>query len=131
MRIILFFITICLAACAVSKDEMKNSSYEPRPSRNEAVEKAKNYFTKVLKNPDSINLKCSHDVKRGWVRDVYDVPQFGYLILCNINSKNKFGVYTGNIVYAVLFSGANIYTVNLTKDYNHMITPWDYYGFSE
>ena len=57
-------------------------------------------------DPDSLKLRCSN-VRKGWGRhNMYDKPIFGWVVLCGVNAKNKFGGYTGETPYLFIMNGS-------------------------
>ncbi|MBJ6724396.1 hypothetical protein [Geomesophilobacter sediminis] len=96
---------LLLSACAVSREAMMKADYGPQPSKEEAMQKVKQYLSLVLIDPDSLKLACSDDIRKGWLRDdpLGGTPNFGWLIYCNVNAKNRFGGYTGykNYFFAI------------------------------
>ena len=112
-------VCICLSACAVSRVAMTNANYGPRPSKTEAMQIIKQSLERVLIDPDSLRLACADDIRKGWARDnMYDPPNFGWLINCSVNSKNSFGGYTGNKNYYFSVNGSSAYPLDVTNPTN-------------
>ncbi len=71
------------------------------------MRKIRGYLESVLIDPESLRLKCSKVTDRAWAREnMFDQPQFGYLVVCEVNAKNKFGGYTGGKEHIFLFNGS-------------------------
>lgn len=111
MKIVfLILITLGLTACGgvqVTRNDTNRAQFAAKPTDEEAIHKIRGYLENVLIDPDSLRLKCSKVTDRAWARgNVYDEPQFGYLVVCDVNAKNKMGGYTGGTEYIFLFNGS-------------------------
>ena len=114
MRYILFiFIAFALSACGgipVTREKANAATFAAQPTDEDAVQYIRNYLDDVLIDPSSLRLKCSKVLGKGWAREnfISDEPLFGYLVSCDVNSKNRMGGYTGGkhyvfIIYCCLF----------------------------
>lgn len=100
---------LMLAACGTSfkpsADEVRRASFGTKPTKEFAIERIRAHLRESLIDPDSLKLSCS-EPQAGWARyDFLDKPQFGYVVLCGVNAKNRFGGYTGNRPAVYLFTG--------------------------
>ena len=104
------FAALMVAACGgvpVTRDDAGRAQFAAKPSEEEAMQKIRAYLERVLIDPESLRLKCSKVTDRAWARqNMFDRPQFGYLVVCDVNAKNKFGGYTGGKEHIFLFNGS-------------------------
>ena len=99
------FLTAC-GGVPVTRDDASKAQLAAKPTDEEAVRKARSYLENVLIDPDSLKLRCSN-VRKGWGRhNMYDKPIFGWVVLCGVNAKNKFGGYTGETPYLFIMNGS-------------------------
>jgi hypothetical protein len=105
-KLFLGFVVFALSACAgvpVTKERINSAHFGAKPSEEEAMQKIRSYLGNVLIDPDSLRLKCSKVTDRAWARgNMFDEPQFGYLVICDVNAKNRMGGYTGGKEHAFL-----------------------------
>lgn len=107
---ILFLALAVLTGCAglapITDEDIRGANFGAKPSKNEANTRIKSYLNNTLIDPDSVKLSCS-DVYKGWAKENYvtDSPKFGYIVVCNVNAKNRFGGYTGAKEYVYIFNG--------------------------
>ena len=108
MKILLaLFISTFIAACAVpiTQDVINSASFGPAPIEEDYMARINVHFQEVLIDPESLILNC-FDAVKGWARrDVSDEPIFGWLVVCDVNGKNRFGGYTGGKPYAFVLNG--------------------------
>jgi hypothetical protein len=99
---------LLLTACGgvpVTKDDANRAQFAAKPSDEEAIHKVRGYLENVMIDPDSLKLRCSK-VRKGWGRqNMYDKPIFGWVVLCGVNGKNKFGGYTGEKSHLFIMNG--------------------------
>ena len=102
-------LSLLLTACGcvpLTRDDASKAQFAAKPTDEEAVRKARSYLENVLIDPDSLKLRCSN-VRKGWGRhNMYDKPIFGWVVLCGVNAKNKFGGYTGETPYLFIMNGS-------------------------
>lgn len=108
MKLIPLFISIALglAACTtpVTPEDIKNAQLPPQPKQAEIDKEVDSYFKRVLKDPESAKKECAPP-RRAWARQFRDNPaKFGWLVVCDVNSKNSYGGYTGYKPYMFLFT---------------------------
>jgi hypothetical protein len=114
MRYILFiFIAFALSACGgipVTREKANAATFAAQPTDEDAVQYIRNYLDDVLIDPSSLRLKCSKVLGKGWAREnfISDEPLFGYLVSCDVNSKNRMGGYTGGKHYVFIINGSRI-----------------------
>jgi hypothetical protein len=118
----------------IPNEKIINANYGSMPSYEEAIESTKKYLDKILIDPESLRLDCSDQIRKGWARDnMYDEPIFGYLIRCDVNSKNSFGGYTGNKDYVFVINGSKaLFGLEVSRNRNTAVV-WNKYfmGYTE
>lgn len=106
--VLLILIAFGVAACggtAVTRQDASNAQFAAKPSDAEAIGRIRSHLSNVLIDPDSLRLKCSQ-VRKGWGRNnMFDKPIFGWVVLCDVNAKNRFGGYTGGKPHLFIFNG--------------------------
>lgn len=122
-KYLIFALSLFLTACgsmSVSREEMSNANYGVKPSSSETSAIVKEYLDQVLIDPDSLRLLCNESTRKGWARDnMYHPPIYGHLLRCKVNSKNKFGGYTGNKDYVFVLSGTQVlFSLEVSRDLN-------------
>ena len=114
MKIVLLILIVStLSACAgipVTREKANAANFSAQPTDEEAVQNIRNYLENVLIDPGSLRLKCSKVLGKGWARKnfISDEPLFGYLVSCDVNSKNRMGGYTGGKHYVFIINGSRI-----------------------
>lgn len=112
MKIILIS-SLCLglAACStpISKTEINNANFGVRPTDSDAILKITNYLNAVLIDPDSLKIKCSEVLGKSWAKqNQFDKPDYGYLVACTVNSKNRMGGYAGGKLNHFLINNSSV-----------------------
>lgn len=113
---VITFISILLSACASgppTKKELADANYGSAITTEEAKEKAENFLSDRLKDPNSAQYQWGN-IYQGWIRHAPihggDLL-FGYILDVNVNAKNSFGGYVGFKPYRFVFYNGNIKTV--------------------
>ncbi len=89
--------SLILTACAgIQPNQAEiNSAYYGEPVSQELfTANVENLMSRVLIDPSSATYECMEPAK-GWAAQYFDNLIFGYLGICEINAKNRFGGYTG------------------------------------
>ena len=96
-------------ATEISQERILSADYGPPPSENyEAIIKER--FSKVLIDPTSPIYEFDKP-RKGYTKQssMYNTQErFGWRVCGTVNSKNRFGGYTGRIPFFVLFRGDTI-----------------------
>ncbi len=91
------FLTIAtiLSGCETlpTKSQMAVADYGEVPVPESAIRAAKNEISKQLIDPYSAKIDCKPPMK-GALNKVFE-NKYGYLTVCYVNAKNRFGAYTG------------------------------------
>ena len=113
--LVLFGLTACGGAPVTRKD-VSRASFGAKPTDTEAMAKIRQYLARVLIDPDSLRLSCTKVTGKAWARDnMFRPPIFGYLVICDVNAKNKLGGYTGAKEHIFLFNGAQFEAMDLSQ----------------
>ncbi|MFT6435113.1 MAG: hypothetical protein ACJAVI_003164 [Candidatus Azotimanducaceae bacterium] len=111
----LLLLPLCLInACTVpvTPEEAKSAVFATEPSFDEAIARITDHIKEIAVDPESVLVECNPALK-GWARrDTTGRPQFGWLYLCDINARNRFGGYTGDKRYIFIINGNSFYVVS-------------------
>lgn len=105
-----------LSACAVpiTRSDLRTANYGTKPDNAKSTAAA--YFQKVLIDPDSMKLACA-EPKKGWARQMSSQPpNYGYVLYCEVNAKNRLGGYTGTKPQILLFQNGRLVVTYDEKD---------------
>lgn len=133
-NVLMIIVCLCLAAChcPISNNDVMRANFGQKPTNEEAAYKARKHFEQVLIDPDSLKLGCSQEIKKGWTREYQCGPAtLGYLVLCNVNAKNRYGGYTGNKLFAVIINGTGVSAINLNEFPNREMNRGWFVGYTE
>lgn len=100
--------TVMLAGCAgpVLKKSTDLKLSQP-PTKEEAMQRIATYLSNTLIDPYSAKISCTHLPTPSWVQSsIWHDLQYGYISLCDVNAKNRYGAYTGAKRYVFRFNGA-------------------------
>lgn len=101
------FATAMLVGCAgPTPKKSADLKLSPPPAKEEAMQRIAAYLNTTLIDPESARVSCTHIPSPGWIWPGvgYDL-QYGYLSLCDVNAKNRFGGYTGAKRYVFRING--------------------------
>lgn len=104
-------VTLGLGGCAstITVKPISEVKFWPKPTKEEAVVKIKGFLKNVLIDPYSAVVECNDLSDEAWVWPGYGYPpQYGYLVLCNVNAKNRFGGYVGAKRYWFRINGEEL-----------------------
>lgn len=110
----LLLLPLCLiSACTVpvTPEQSRDAVFEPEPAFEFAVASITDYIKESAIDPESVLVECNPAVK-GWARrDKTASPRFGWLYLCDINARNRFGGYTGNRRHLFVINGNSFHVL--------------------
>jgi hypothetical protein len=109
---------LILAGCsfAPSKEQVANADFGERPDSTRATATITNYLERTLIDPGSLRLRCA-EARKGWARELISRPsQFGWVVYCEVNAKNRLGGYTGAKPHIYLFKGDRLVLENSFGD---------------
>jgi hypothetical protein len=111
-KLLSIFAALTLAACAVpvTQQEIAQAKFPPVPNQ-AAVDKEVNaYLKSALNSPDIPTKECSPP-RKAWARALaFEAPKFGWIVVCDINAKQRSGGDGPMKTYMFLF----------TNDGNHV-----------
>jgi len=101
-NILITLITLTLGGCSLgpTKEDVRNHQYGEPPSDTYLSSLVQDYLNRTLIDPDSAKYQCG-SAKKGGVFDCDSLAgrscgsYYGYIFLCSVNAKNRFGGYTG------------------------------------
>lgn len=118
-KIILCISVLMLTACAATdtpktyglatpnQQEIETADYGLYPDNYKEI--IISYMDRILFDPDSAKYEFLDGPEKGWYPgDLVNPPKFGYKVLTLINSKNKFGGYTGNQTHSFLIKDGKV-----------------------
>jgi hypothetical protein len=84
-----------LSGCEVmpTQEQMQVADYGSIPKPESAIKTAKSLILATLLDPYSAVVNCGNPVK-GVVNKTFK-NQYGYIVECRVNAKNRFGAFTG------------------------------------
>lgn len=99
-------VSLGMVGCAPGIKPINEVKFYPKPSKEEAKQKISGFLQTHLSDPYSARWSCSDISNEAWVWPGvgYD-RHYGYLVICQINAKNKFGGYVGAKRYVFRFNG--------------------------
>ena len=101
-----FFLSLALAGCAATVKPINQVKYWPKPTKEEAMTKIKGYLKNTLIDPYSAVVECSDVSNEAWIwKGVGVDTDYGYLVICQVNAKNRLGGYVGAKRYVFRFNG--------------------------
>lgn len=116
--LLILLLSILITACGtpVTQTQIQQARFVEPPSENEAKQQVKDYLSDILIDPQSLLLSCSTPLWKGWAREHTGAqPYFGHILMCKVNSKNKFGGYTGQKPFIFIFNGNKMKAFNFSE----------------
>lgn len=109
MKILIMASIAALLSVGCAGPTVKRSSeltLPPPPTKEQAMQKINAYLNTTLLDPESARVSCADPSPPGWIWPGigYEI-QYGYLSICSVNAKNRFGGYTGAKQYVFRFNG--------------------------
>ena len=108
--LLLTFIILGVAGCGsapITKDEASRAKFAAKPTDEEAIRKIRAYLEDGPIDPDSLKLSCSKLSEQAWVKQsIGHSPHFGYLVVCDVNAKNRAVGSAGAEKRIFLFNGS-------------------------
>jgi hypothetical protein len=101
---------LLLGACASKPSEraLQDADYGPAPNGS-MQGRIRAAFTSLLIEPDSAEFRYG-EPEQGWGRDGSGFV-FGWVVWTEVNSKNRFGAFTGWQGYKVLMQGGDVHSI--------------------
>lgn len=115
----LVWISLIIAGCsfAPTREAIQRADYGEKPNDTFAHTVIKESLVKSLIDPDSLKLGCAES-KKGWLRGpgLSSPHNYGWVIYCEVNAKNRLGGYTGAKPYVYLFRGNQVIATDTYGD---------------
>ncbi|CAM3641430.1 hypothetical protein [Polynucleobacter brandtiae] len=119
-KILTLVLSLALAACAipVTQSEIQQAKFTPQPKQTE-IDKEVNAFLKMkISNPEAAKKECSPP-RKAWARDLsYKPANFGWLVVCDVNTKDGQGNFGPLNAYMFLFTTSGVMTYDSSSFVN-------------
>lgn len=97
---------LTLAACAmpVTQSEIAQAKFTPPPNQATVDKEVNTYIKSAITNPDMARKECSPP-RKAWARALsYEPAKFGWMVVCDVNAKERSGVDGPMKTYMFLFT---------------------------
>jgi len=112
IKLLSIFVALTLVACAssVTQQEIAQAKFPPQPNQ-AAIDKEVNaYIKSAIANPDMPTKECSPP-RKAWARALaFEAPKFGWMVVCDVNPKQRSGGDGPMKTYMFLFTTDGNYT---------------------
>lgn len=126
-KLLLTALLAVLAGCAtiITMEQWQSADFGKKLAKAEYLDYIKQDVRRSLIDPNSMIIECN-DGKKGWAKEnrLYN-PQFGWVVYCEVNARNRFGGYTGSKSYIYLFNGDRV-LVRIPSGYADRGDDYDY-----
>lgn len=103
----------CASTPVPKPQELQNAYYGEPVSKQVAAATLPGLFN--YKDPYSAIVRCEGPIK-GWMQQVGDVNEYGYIYICKHNGKNSYGGYVGESITGIFYNGSQKYFRRLPSD---------------
>ncbi|QWD62588.1 hypothetical protein [Polynucleobacter sp. MWH-UH25E] len=103
---------LALVACAapVTQQEIAQAKFPPQPNKAAVDKEVNTYLKSALNNPDMATKECSPP-RKAWARALsFEAPKFGWMVVCDVNAKERSGGDGPMKTYMFLFANDGNYT---------------------
>ena len=103
---------LTLVACAapVTQQEIAQAKFPPQPNKAAVDKEVNTYLKSALNNPDMATKECSPP-RKAWARALaFETPKFGWMVVCDVNAKERSGGDSPMKTYMFLFANDGNYT---------------------
>jgi hypothetical protein len=97
---------LTLAACAapVTQQEIAQAKFPTQPNQAAIDNEVNPYLKAVLNNPDMPTKECAPP-RKAWARALtFEAPKFGWMVVCDVNAKQRSGGDGPMKTYMFLFT---------------------------
>ena len=97
---------LALAACAapVTQQEIAQAKFPPQPNQAAIDKEVNTYLKSAMSSPDMPTKECSPP-RKAWARALaFEAPKFGWMVVCDINAKDRSGSVGPMKAYMFLFT---------------------------
>ena len=105
-KLIILAAVLVLAACAtpVTQSEIQQAKFAAAPKQAEIDKEVNAYLKANINEPEAAKKECSPP-RKAWARAFsYETPKFGWMVVCDVNAKEKSGGYGPLKAYMFLFT---------------------------
>lgn len=105
-KLISLIAVLALVACAtpVTQSEIQQAKFSPQPKQAEIDKEVNGYLKANVNEPDAAKKQCSPP-RKAWARTFsYESPKFGWMVVCDVNAKERSGGYGPLKAYMFLFT---------------------------
>lgn len=105
-KLLAFISVLLLAACStpVTQSEIAQAQFPAQPKQAEIDKEVNAYLKANIANADTPQRECSPP-RKAWARQNSDKPaNFGWMVVCDVNVKNKDGSAAGMKAFMFLFT---------------------------
>lgn len=95
-----------LASCAsqVTQQEIAQAKFTPQPNQAAVDKEVNTYLKSAMSNPDMATKECSPP-RKAWARALaFEAPKFGWMVVCDVNPKQRSGGDGPMKTYMFLFT---------------------------
>jgi hypothetical protein len=97
---------LALTACAtpVTQSEIQQAKFAPAPKQADIDKEVNAYLKANINEPEAAKKECAPP-RKAWARAFsYETPKFGWMVVCDVNAKEKSGGYGPLKAYMFLFT---------------------------
>lgn len=97
---------VALVACAapVTQQEIAQAKFPPQPNQAAVDKEVNTYLKSAVNNPDMAKKECSPP-RKAWARALaFETPKFGWMVVCDVNAKERSGGDGPMKTYMFLFT---------------------------
>jgi hypothetical protein len=105
-KLISLFAVLTLAACAtpVTQSEIQQAKFPPQPKQAEIDKEVNAYLKANINDPEAAKKECAPP-RKAWARAFsYETPKFGWMVVCDVNAKERSGAFGPLKAYMFLFT---------------------------
>jgi hypothetical protein len=105
-RLISLLAVLTLAACAtpVTQSEIQQAKFPPQPKQAEIDKEVNAYLKANINDPEAAKKECAPP-RKAWARAFsYETPKFGWMVVCDVNAKERSGAFGPLKAYMFLFT---------------------------
>lgn len=106
VKLLSLLTTLALVACAapVTQSEIQQAKFPPQPKQAEIDKEVNAYLKANINQPEAARKECSPP-RKAWARALsFESPKFGWMVVCDVNAKEKTGDFGPLKAYMFLFT---------------------------
>lgn len=111
-KLLSIFAVLTLVACAapVTQQEIAQAKFTPQPNQAAIDKEVNTYIKSAVSNPDMPTKECSPP-RKAWARALaFEAPKFGWMVVCDVNQKQRSGGDGPMKTFMLLFTTDGNYT---------------------